>query len=60
MICYASQAFFLKRPETFDITRLSTTNHRKVINAQTCPVFWTTLNTYAKNHILKQFSLIFI
>jgi len=31
--------FSLKHSETFCITRLSTTNHRKVINAQTGPVF---------------------
>jgi len=36
MIRYASQALF-------HITRLSTTNRRKVINVQTGPVFLTTL-----------------
>jgi len=45
--------FFLEHSETFDITRLSATNHRKVINAQTGPVSWTTL--YIHNHALAAF-----
>jgi len=35
--------YSLQHSETFDVSRLSTINHRWVINAQTGLVFWPTL-----------------
>jgi len=40
MICYASWALFVYNiPKLLTFTRLSTGNHRWVINAQTGPIF---------------------